>query len=315
VGNGIIGELRGRFGNRGLQIALCDIEKVRTLSSEIERRHSAGEIPSSIYSRYLAHFSFIPPDALPTARSVLLVASPIGRSSIELDLECGPFVASIPPTYGGQELIAEAEALLADILSPRKIGFVGAWLPWKSLAARAGLARYGRDNVLHFKGAGSFVRLDAWWIELAAEGEYWGEPETLARCASCGACIKACPNGCFSEGKFIVDASKCLTFLNEGPGDFPDWLGPECHNAAVGCLRCQDACPDNRNVPGKAIYRRFTLDREASALVLAGRPIAELPELAAQAVRAAEMVGCEERLARNLRALIAAKASDPKARA
>ncbi len=306
----IIGEIRARFGSRGRRIALCDRAKVGAIGLELQSRHAAGEIASPIYTRYLERISYDPPETLPEARSVLLVASPIGRSSIELDLPSGRLVAIIPPTYGGQDLIAEAEALLAEVLAPRKIGFAGAWLPWKSLAARTGLARYGLDNVLRFEAAGSFVRLDAWWTELEAEGEQWGEPETLARCASCGACLKACPNGCFAAGKFVVDASRCLTFLNEGPGEFPDWLEPGIHNAAVGCLRCQDACPENRNVPGKAIYRRFVLDREASELVLAGRPTAELPEQAARAVRAAEMEGCEDRLARNLRALIAAKAAN-----
>jgi len=60
-------------------------------------------------------------------------------------------------------------------------------------------------------------------------------------------------------------------------------------------------------VPGQDIYRRFVLDREASELLLAGRPVAELPALAARAVRAAEMVDREVNLARNLQALIAAK--------
>jgi epoxyqueuosine reductase len=303
----IIAELHSRFEAIGRSTALCSTSRLEEVSRELTARYVAGEIASEIFQRYFAGFSYSPPATLPDANSLLLVAAPIGRSEIELDLELGPFVATIPPTYGAEEKIKEDETLLASFFNERRIAYARAWLPLKALAARAGLARYGRDNVLKFEGAGSFVRLDAWWTELEAEGEYWGEPRVLERCASCGACAKACPNDCFLGGRFLMDASKCLTFMNEGQTPFPSWVGHECHNAAVGCLLCQDACPENRDVPGRSVYRRFVLDRSASELLMAGRPLAELPASAAAAVRAAEMVGCEGRLARNLRALIEAK--------
>jgi hypothetical protein len=34
--------------------------------------------------------------------------------------------------------------------------------------------------------------------------------------ASCGACVRACPNVCFTDSRFIIDATKCLTFINKG---------------------------------------------------------------------------------------------------
>jgi epoxyqueuosine reductase len=268
----------------------------------------SGEISPEVFHKYLEGFTYAPPESLGGARSVLIVATPIGRTIVELDLEDGPISFFIPPTYGADAIIAEAEAFLDEKLGERGSAYAYAWLPLKSLAARSGLARYGRDNVLRFEGAGSFVRLDSWWTELDAEGEAWGPPRNLEGCDSCGACIAACPNGCFAKGRFLVDATKCLTFLNEGSAPFPTWVDARSHNAAVGCLRCQDACPENRNVPGREIYRRFVLDRESSRLLLAGRPVAELPPAAADAVRAAEMVDREANFARNLRALIAARA-------
>jgi epoxyqueuosine reductase len=311
----ILNELRSYHEAIGRRIAFGSLPRLKDVREEIETRFALGEITQEIYSRYLEGFSYSPFENLPSARSFLLVAVPIGRSILELDLESGPFTATIPPTYGADELIAEEEILLAKLLKPRSIRFAKAWLPLKILAAHTGLACYGRDNVLRFEGAGSYVRLDAWWTELEAEGEHWGEPRALDRCASCGACVVACPNGCIIKGNFIIDSSKCLTYMNEGPGPFPSWLRPDCHNAVVGCLRCQDACPENQNVPGRSVYRRIVLDREASELLLSGRPIAELPDSAATAVRAAEMVGCEGKLARNLRALIAAKAWGSRVRA
>jgi epoxyqueuosine reductase len=307
----IISKLRTVFENTGRRISLCSIGKLEEVSDELQARHRSGEISSFVFDKYLKDFSYAPPANLPGAKSVLLVAAPIGRSILELRLEQGAFQAVIPPTYGADELIAENEAKLATMLGPAGLAYERAWLPLKTLAARMGLARYGRDNILRFEGAGSFVRLDAWWTELEAEGEHWGPAKELERCISCGACAKACPNGCFTEDRFIIDATKCLTFMNEGNAPFPTWLRTGVHNAAVGCMRCQDACPENWNVPGAVVYRSFVLDRCASESLLAGRPTAELPPTASAAVRAAEMAGCEENLARNLRALIEARGFDP----
>jgi epoxyqueuosine reductase len=315
MGKACIDEIRSRFSAIGRRIALCSRDRLADALADISLRHETAEIPSAIYERYLQGMVQSLEMPLSGGKSLLLVAAPIGRSTIELSLERGSFIATIPPTYGAEDLIEESEVLLAEMLGPRDSGFSRSWLPLKAIAARAGLARYGRDNVLRFEGAGSYVRLDAWWTELDAESEPWGEPRALDRCATCNACARSCPNGCFTEGRFLVDASKCLTFLNEGSLPFPSWLSPASHNAAVGCLRCQDACPENRGVVGKEVYRRFVLDREETELVLAGRPVAELPSRAAAVVRAAEMVGCEDRLARNLRALIAAQAGSLQPRA
>jgi epoxyqueuosine reductase len=310
----IIDNLRAQFANLGRRSALCSVDNLSELAVEIRARKDSREVSPAVYEKYLKDISYTAPASISGARSVLLVATPIGRSVLELKLEGGSFLATIPPTYGAEDLITDCESQLNAVLGSSGIAYERAWLPLKALAARMGLARYGRDNVLRFEGLGSFVRLDAWWTELEAEGEDWEEPRALERCASCRACIKACPNGCISEDRFVIDASRCLTCLNEGKGPFPEWLDARVHNAVVGCLLCQDACPENRKVPGQEVYRRFVLDREESESLLMGRPIAEISAAAAAAVRAAEMVGCEGNLARNLRCLIAARESLDKSR-
>ena len=305
MGKAAIDEIRESFATKGRLVALCPREALGEVAKELAAKRASGDLSGEVFSRYLMGFGFEPPKDLPWARSVLLVASPVGRSVIELETDSGRFEACIPPTYGVDELYAENEALFGPILEAAGSGFVHARLPLKNLAARSGLGRYGRDNVLRFPGAGSFVRLDAWWTEFSAAGESWGEPRMLERCASCRACASACPAGCFVKGRFLLDASRCLTFLNEGDGDFPAALVPQVHNAAVGCLRCQDACPENRGVEGRKVYRRFVLTREESEAILAGKPMPESKVLTA-AIEAAEMHDSEGKLGRNLRALIAA---------
>jgi epoxyqueuosine reductase len=319
VGKELINLLRNTFAAQDRIIGLCSISVLPEVSRYLESKRSSGQISEFVYQRYLKGFEYAPPERLPSAKSLLLVVSPIGRSVIELDTPDGLFEAVIPPTYGAEELIDENEALFGPLLKEADLGFSRAWVPVKSIAARCGLGRYGRMNVLYFEGMGSYARIDAWWTELPAEGEPWGPPQNLERCAICGACERVCPADCFPHEGFIIDATQCITFLNEGDDDFPASLDPHAHTAAVGCLRCQDACPENRAVLGKSVYRRFTLSREASEALIAGRGAVGLPEssrpISEGVIRATEMVGHEGRLGRNLRALLAAKrdASSPEA--
>lgn len=319
MGKGVIDTLRKAFAEHGKLMACCSLASLNEAKADIEALWAAGEIAHAIYQKYLGGFEYMPPKALPTARSVLLVAAPIGRSVIELDLHEGPNEAIIPPTYGADDMIEANEAILGPALKAVGSGLCRAWVPNKSLAARSGLASYGRDNILRFPGIGIFVRIDAWWTELTTEGESWGPAQKLERCDSCGACVRACPNGCFTDGRFLVDATKCLTFMNEGAEAFPSWLDPTEHNAAVGCLRCQEACPENRSTLGRTVYRRFALSRRASERLLAGESCEDLSaeerRVVDAALRASEMVGAEAKLGRNLRALGAALRADASPRA
>jgi len=47
----------------------------------------------------------------------------------------------------------------------------------------------------------------------------------------------------------IIKAERCITYLNEKDSKipFPDWLEPSWHNAITGCMRCQIACPYNKD--------------------------------------------------------------------
>lgn len=29
------------------------------------------------------------------------------------------------------------------------------------------------------------------------------------------------------------------------PGDFPEWVDQNAHNSLIGCMKCQDCCPEN----------------------------------------------------------------------
>ena len=297
--------LKQSFEIEGRRIASCRATRAKEIRERIQACLRDGLMDPRVHQGYFGGMKFEPPASHGTQASLLVVATPHSRSVIVLDLPDGVVEATIPSTYLSDRVNARNNEILGAVLGPLGREFEPAILPFKTLAAWAGLGVYGRDNVLRFEGMGSYARLDAWWIDAELPEATWGPPMTLARCATCSACLRACPNGCFREGIFSIDASRCLTFLNEGVGDFPGWLPQRAHSAAIGCLRCQEACPENAR-HRRFVERRFVFDRQTSRAILDGRAAAALPPDAAELIRLLELEGHEEKLARNLSTLLRA---------
>ena len=58
------------------------------------------------------------------------------------------------------------------------------------------------------------------------------------------------PNGSHTFRQDAAAGERCLTWHNEKDASVPflTWIDRKGHNALVGCLRCQRACPYNKNV-------------------------------------------------------------------
>ena len=97
----------------------------------------------------------------------------------------------------------------------------------------------------------------------------WGEPEQLERCERCSACLRACPGGAIRADRFLLQTDRCLTTVNESEEPFPDWVDPAWHHAAVGCLRCQQSCPENAAVELR-IAGAEVFDEAETAAILTG---------------------------------------------
>ena len=156
----------------------------------------------------------------------------------------------VPPHYAGYYAVPRAIAHKVDELL-RPTGFAAAFHepPLKTLAACAGLARYGRNTVTYIPGLGSWLQLGACVSDAPPPDDAeWGEPQVLDRCERCGACLQACPTGAIAGDRFVLHTDRCLTWHNESDDPFPAWLDPAAHHCAVGCLRCQQVCPENVHV-------------------------------------------------------------------
>jgi len=293
-------DLIQEFQAEGRRIASCKAARAREIEERIQGLLGEGLLDRNVHGKYFGDMRFQAPASFAAHASLLVVATPHHRSVLVLDLPGGAFEATVPVTYLADRVKALNEQIIRAALQGR--AFEPAILPLKTLAACAGLGAYGKDNVLRVDGMGSYARLDAWWVDADLGESGWGPPRTLERCAICGACLRACPTACFREEAFVMDASRCVTFLNEGSGGFPAWLPASAHSAAIGCLRCQEACPENAPLR-RGVERRYVFDRRTSQALLEGKPAASLEPAAAELIRLLELEGQEEKLARNLAAL------------
>lgn len=282
-------ELYLQLEKHGLKGKIVSIKHLHELREGIEERHKKGEFDEEFYQKELTWFDFKGLDNFPNAKSVLVVATPQPQIQVIFTLNEISLPVIIPPTYfyGTDE---QAKTLLEGLLKPEGYRLMKAALPLKLLADRSGLAQYGKNNITYVPGLGSFQRLAAFYTDLPCVDDNWGEPQLMETCQTCVACVKACPTNAIASDRFLLHAERCITFLNEFPGEFPDWLDLSWHNCLVGCLICQKCCPVNKDVVNW-IEEKAQFSEEETRLLLQSVSRNEPP---AETVRKLEQLGIIE---------------------
>jgi epoxyqueuosine reductase len=178
-------------------------------------------------------------------------------------------------------------------------------LPLKLLATRSGLAEYGRNNITYVSGMGSFTRLAAVYSDMPCKEDGWQEARMMKRCENCDLCRKACPTGAIPQGRFLLRAERCLTFHNENKGSipFPGWIKPSWHNALVGCLTCQNACPENRPFL-KSVGETAEFNEEETRLLVKGTPREQISAPTMEKLKLLSLTDYYDELPRNLSVLL-----------
>ncbi|HEV3281423.1 MAG TPA: tRNA epoxyqueuosine(34) reductase QueG [Acidimicrobiales bacterium] len=115
----------------------------------------------------------------------------------------------------------------------------------RAAAHRAGLGWYGKNTLFFLDGLGSWFVLgsvvtDAPLRPSSAEPQPHG-----SGCGTCARCRAACPTGALSEPG-VVDARRCLAWLVQAPGSFPEEFRSALGDRLYGCDECQQVCPVNR---------------------------------------------------------------------
>lgn len=295
-------ELFTRLGERGYRYSIVSVQHLDDLKQDIESRRNQGLLDQRLYQEYFTSFSYHPPESLAGARSLIVVATPQPQIQVIFHWNGKPHPLIIPPTYLHYS-DGMVKDLLADVLEPKGYQVASSLLPVKLLSARSGLCFYGKNNICYVPGMGSFHRLKAFYSDLPCLEDIWHESVMLEDCENCSSCLNACPTGAITSDRFLIKAERCLTFLNEGEADFPDWLDPSWHNCLVGCLHCQKACPQNADFV-EWIQPGAEFSEEETSLLLDRVPLKKLPAATVKKLEKLYMLQYLDILPRNLKAVL-----------
>jgi epoxyqueuosine reductase len=289
---------RAQFGLRALSVA-----HLPGLQAHIDRLRSEGELADNpVYRSYIDNKALRVPESFPDARFVVITAWPTPHLVATFIHEGRRREVTIPSGYWSDGSTPDQHrALVTTAVGPGARVEPAKGLFLKTLAVASGLARYGRNNISYVPGMGTCHALAAYWTDHPCEDSF-GELAFLDRCADCGVCRGRCPTGAIRADHVVIDAGRCVTLYNEVEGAFPDWIPPGAHNALVGCLRCQEACPQNLAEAPPPV-RADDVTEDETRMLLSGTPEPAL--LASVKTKLHDAVDADSyaTISRNLRAL------------
>jgi epoxyqueuosine reductase len=292
-----------KLEEKGYRSTVLPIEHIAQLKCEIEECFSQGKIDAGVYEKYITHFEFEVTTRLPRACSIIITAAPQPQRKVTFHLNRQTYPAIIPPTYYN-DTDDQIRNMLQNILNSKGYQLYPAALPLKLLAVYSGMAKYGKNNIVYVEGLGSFVRLKAFLSDMPTGRSDWLEPQVMKECDSCKACLNECPTRAIVPDRFLVHAERCITFLNEGNEEFPDWVDPAWHNSLIGCMKCQLICPVNKRFI-KWIEEGEDFNEAETQLLLNGVPLDRIPPETGNKLNRCYMLEYLDVLPRNLRALLA----------
>ena len=291
----------------GWRAAIMPFSSRAEATRGIALRHARGELDEAFYAERVAYLAAEFDSEIPNPRSLFAVAVPDRPVRVRFTFEEKTLEAIVPPTYiHGERSDRAVEERIRKVLAPAGSSVARARGPRKAMLALSTLGHYGRNNLVYAAGLGSYHRPVVLVSDVPCEEvPRREEPKALPRCSTCKACLAACPTHAIGEDRFLVHAERCLTFWNEKPPDvpFPSWVRPEWHNALVGCLRCQEVCPENRTFI-ESIVEGPSFDEEATRAFLAGASKKDLPVEVQEMLDEWDLTDFLDVLPRNLGALV-----------
>ncbi|MEL7022071.1 MAG: tRNA epoxyqueuosine(34) reductase QueG [Bacteroidota bacterium] len=110
-------------------------------------------------------------------------------------------------------------------------------------ARRSGVGWVGKNTLLIHPRAGSYFFL----AELIIDLPLVADSPIKDFCGTCTRCIDACPTEAISPQGYIMDGSKCISYLTiELKEEIPAVFGDKMEEWMFGCDICQQVCPWNR---------------------------------------------------------------------
>lgn len=268
----LIALLRQELLSEGIRSKIVPTSRFEEVKADVTKSMNGMTDPGLI--KYInACFDFATEKAMQNPRSILIMGVSSPKIRFRLTHEGQEVDAIVPPTYlDHADAKARIESVFERTLGEHNRRYASLQIPVKLLAVRSGLAEYGRNNITYVGDMGSYVRLMVFASDLVCGDYEWYEKRVMVRCERCEVCSRNCPTGAIDESRFLLRAEKCMTFLNEEEAVIPEWVDASWHHCLVGCLRCQDVCPANRNVSERYVEGPLFSEEETEELMKASRP-------------------------------------------
>ncbi len=110
-------------------------------------------------------------------------------------------------------------------------------------ANEAGLSWSGKNTLSINPKSGSYFFLSCILTDLKFEYDH----QIKDYCGTCRRCIDACPTDAFHADGYVLDASKCISYLTiELKNNIPESFHGKMNDWIFGCDICQQVCPWNR---------------------------------------------------------------------
>jgi epoxyqueuosine reductase len=300
-------ELQNLLANAGIKSSIVSIQHLPEVQSDLENLLGQGILGSDFYNKIVSRYDDLqynlePPVNFPGAKSIIITATTQPKIRVNFGLAGKIYPIIIPPTYT-HDSDEKAFNIISLYLCNKGYKISKAVLPEKSLAVHCGLAAYGKNNIAYTDGWGSFFRLKAFYSDIPCNSDNWQEFKMMERCNKCTACFKSCPTKAITNDRFLIDATRCLTYLNEGPDEFPGWIDPAWHNCLMGCMICQDVCPANKELTNRIVEAEDFSESE-TLMILDGIPKNKLPDETTEKLKRLYMLDDYALLGRNLSVLI-----------
>jgi epoxyqueuosine reductase len=284
-------------GNRVKVIAIEHLMEMKQIIDEFKNQEELNDFQKWIINDL---YQFEIPELDFKIQSILLVAvhHPFyAKVTFEQAGKRNTFLSLTRPDFKG------TESYLREIVEKHGYSMVQTGeLPFKRLGAHSGLAAYGRNNITYNEEFGSNFSYAAYFTDIPCTNDTWGEIKNVPFCDKCNLCMENCPTGAIRNDRFLLNNQRCLSCINEGPGEFPDWLPASVHHTLYDCLICQRVCPLNHKELDY-VLDNIDFTEEETAILLEGKPMDALPKKLKEKVFSLGLDWCYDAVPRNLKAL------------